>query len=36
VTYHSDGEEHKDMCSILHVRFLLNVNFMGLIVVSLF
>jgi hypothetical protein len=35
VSYHAEGEEHKDMCSILHVRFLLNVNFMGLIVVSL-
>jgi hypothetical protein len=34
VSYHSDGEEHKEMCSILHVRFLLNVNFMGFIVVS--
>ena len=33
-TYISDDEEHKDIFSVLHVRWLLNVNFLALIVVS--
>lgn len=35
-TYMSDEEEHKEIFSVLHVRWLLNVNFMSLVVVSSF